>query len=792
MLSRAASAPRAPLSAAQGEEFKGSLLNFRKDGSPVINELYITPLNADPRRPHLVTHYASVSHFRPANIPLGPLPEKLRTWLPDTLGGERAPMPTPTSWALGGGNARDVRDWVSELGDREVSHLLGFLNIKGLASMACTCRRSYRLAQSNDVWRAVCGRLWHEPALTSLERPAMRLGWRQVTREIYTMEALHWRQLRVGGAVTPVRTNFSTCGLGNRVFIFGGEGADASAYNDLFVLDLDVPAPAWRNVALPEDALLPPGRWGHTLRELGGSALVLFGGCSSAGQLNDVFVLNLAVSPPVWREVVCAPEPAPVPRSWHGACTLSGRELLIFGGCSSTGKLLSDTWRLNLELEFPRWEELSHGWMPPARLGLSLVATEEGRVFAFGGLASAGPVRLRSQDAFSMDLRSPEPTWHYVTGSQLPSGAAAAGTPPPPRLEQVAGTLIGGRVLVFGGSVNGGNNNAAAAAWEPYVLSPNVETPTWRRLPVRGQGPRDAWGYSACMLGAHRFILAGKYDGHTLDLNELHELSLISETVAAVADASRGSNTAYDDVHLQPLPPPLSGPDYDVDAGEGPEPAPGAAAAAYALADSLAAQRGPMLLGEDRSSGGEEQSLLHPAPAQLRGSGGESPSSSGGAAAGALPRLEHGEVASVRAAAILLPVLPILASGAHLFSQLRGVMGGGMAVPAVTAAAAAAAAVAAGEEAPARPPQAPGERVSAPYPAFAASCEGAASALGSGGVVWQCAQSSEERERRQRSLARGLGHPRPQSGSGSDEEPPPLRQRGFGEDAAAAPPADDA
>jgi hypothetical protein len=183
--------------------------------------------------------------------------------------------------------------------------------------------------------------------------------------------------------------------------------------------------------------------------------------------------------------------------------------------------------------------------MPPARLGLSLVATEEGRVFAFGGLASAGPVRLRSQDAFSMDLRSPEPTWHYVTGSQLPSGAAAAGTPPPPRLEQVAGTLIGGRVLVFGGSVNGGSNNAAAAAWEPYVLSPNVETPTWRRLPVRGQGPRDAWGYSACMLGAHRFILPGKLQNGTMDVNEMHELSLFSDPEAdAGPDSSCRSDTA--------------------------------------------------------------------------------------------------------------------------------------------------------------------------------------------------------------------------------------------------------
>jgi hypothetical protein len=375
--------------------FRGTLVCFRKDGTPLVSELDVVPVRGDPWRPETVTLLLNVHHFRASDLALGPLPSKLHGWLPDTLGGELAPMPTPTSWALGGGNARDVRDWVSELGDREVSHLLGFLNIKGLASVACTCSRLKRLAHADAVWRAACSRLWSEPTLASLRMPVAHLGWRRMAREVITLEALQWRQLRVGGEVTPVRTNFSTCGLGNRVFIFGGEGADASAYNDLFVLDLDVPAPAWRNVALPEDALLPPGRWGHTLRELGSSALVLFGGCSAAGPLNDVFVLNLAVSPPVWREVVCAPEPAPVPRSWHGACTLNGRELLIFGGCSSTGKLLSDTWRINLESDWPRWEELSHNWTPPARLGLSLVATEEGRVVAFGGVASAGAVRLR-------------------------------------------------------------------------------------------------------------------------------------------------------------------------------------------------------------------------------------------------------------------------------------------------------------------------------------------------------------------------------------------------------------
>ena len=45
-----------------------------------------------------------------------------------------------------------------------------------------------------------------------------------------------------------MRTNFSTCGVGNRVFVFGGEGADATAFFDLFELDLDAHKPRWQLV----------------------------------------------------------------------------------------------------------------------------------------------------------------------------------------------------------------------------------------------------------------------------------------------------------------------------------------------------------------------------------------------------------------------------------------------------------------------------------------------------------------------------------------------------------------
>ena len=74
---------------------------------------------------------------------------------------------------------------------------------------------------------------------------------------------------------------------------------------------------------------LPPGRWGHTLRELSSDALLLFGGSGVEGPLGDAHVLRLGGEAGArWHPVILPPDSAaPSPRSWHGACALSPRQL---------------------------------------------------------------------------------------------------------------------------------------------------------------------------------------------------------------------------------------------------------------------------------------------------------------------------------------------------------------------------------------------------------------------------------------------------------------------------------
>jgi len=743
-------------------------------------------------------------------------------------------QPTPLSWTTGDAE-RDGRNWMSELGDRELSHLLGYLNVKGLAAAACTCKRLAKLCAKSQVWKDVVHRLWPPAALRQLELPSRGLGWRRVAREVVSLESLRWRSLACGGCISPLRTNFSTCGLGDRVYVFGGEGVDSTALNDLFVLDLSDSHPAWARVDV--QGTLPPGRWGHTLREISSDALLLFGGSGAEGPLGDAHVLRLGGEDGArWHPVVLPPDsPAPSPRSWHGACALSPRQLLVMGGCSLGGRLLSDTWLLTVgdacglpdqpssapHQGWSYWRELSTAWAPPARLGLSLVATEGSRVFAFGGLASAGPIRLRSQDSFVLDLDSSNPTWSYVSGSRHPSGMAAAGTPPPPRLEQVAGTLIGGRVMVFGGSINAVNPAAAAAAaveamggvpsaaalaaaaadtglgggesrsWEPYVMSPNSASPTWRRLRVRGEPPRDAWGYSSCMLGYNRFVLLGSYKGNSLDLNQLHELQLITppeleaygggearDARRAAREAedpwapARGSNVNHEHVVVREEDCSLgdSGEDEEEELylerrRDSPSGWEGEEAPEPMDSDEPRAHAGEC--GGGGGSAGDDSQEAKPRPARARLCGGEFPSSSddgGGDESGEGNGGDYKEEGRPPPQFAGRPGAP---PELYRRTDRREVSSQAPLEPK------------AAQDAPAAAPQHPLKSVLGPVaPLLASGARLLTQLLGGGAAAGGSAppaeQGAEEVDRRRRSLAgRGVAHPRPnRGGSGSDEEPP--------------------
>ncbi|KAH7414629.1 hypothetical protein KP509_14G002300 [Ceratopteris richardii] len=493
-----------------GCEFRGELLNFRKDGTPMMNRLCMTPIRSDDGA---VSHTIGIQIFMEANIDLGPVSSSLfkeslytAEWFTEESAFRRGRTPASER------SSRHRRCGLLDLSDEVLAQkILAQLSPRDVASLGSVCTRLFQLTRNEDLWKIVCQNAWGVETTSVLEAVpgTRRLGWGRLARELTSLEGAAWRKIAVGGAVEPSRCNFSACAVGNRLVLFGGEGINMQPMNDTFVLDLGAASPEWRHVHVSSP---PPGRWGHTLTCLNGSWLVVFGGCGRDGLLNDVFVLDLDAQQPVWREVAGAAPP--LPRSWHSSCTLDGTKLVVSGGCADSGVLLSDTFLLDLMMDKPMWKEIPVSWSPPSRLGHSLSVYEGRKILMFGGFAKSGSLKLRSSDVYTIDLAEEEPNWKHLVSN--PGGSV-----PPPRLDHVAVSLPGGRVLIFGGSIAG-----LHSASQLYLLDATEEKPTWRRLDVPGQKPKFAWGHSTCVVGGTRAVVLGGETGEEWILNELHELSL--------------------------------------------------------------------------------------------------------------------------------------------------------------------------------------------------------------------------------------------------------------------------
>ncbi|KAK4761200.1 hypothetical protein SAY87_006093 [Trapa incisa] len=504
----------------QGIEFQGELLNFRKDGTPLVNRLKLAPISDEDG---VVTHVIGLQIFSQAKIDLNclsyPVFKETCTQnynqaseyhhIRDDDDGS-SPLRQRHQEACG----------ILRLSDEVLAHnILSRLTPRDMASLGSVCRRIRQLTKDERVRKMVCQNVWGREVTGALEQMTKKLGWGRLAKELTTLEAVRWKKFTVGGAVEPSRCNFSACAAGNRIVLFGGEGVNMQPMDDTFVLNLDAANPEWRRVSVEAS---PPGRWGHTLSCVNGSSLVVFGGCGSQGLLNDVFVLDLDAKRPTWKEV--SGGAPPLPRSWHSSCTVEGSKLVVSGGCTDAGVLLSDTFLLDLTTDNPTWKEIQASWAPPSRLGHSLSVYGRKNLLMFGGLVKSGHLQLRSGEAYTINLDQEEPVWRQLECSTYSAGVGTQNAVvPPPRLDHVAVSMPCGRILMFGGSIAGLHSPS-----QLFLLDPCEEKPSWRILSVPGQPPKFAWGHSSCVIGGTRVLVLGGHTGEEWMLNELHELCLAS------------------------------------------------------------------------------------------------------------------------------------------------------------------------------------------------------------------------------------------------------------------------
>ncbi|KAJ6816636.1 acyl-CoA-binding domain-containing protein 5-like [Iris pallida] len=227
----------------------------------------------------------------------------------------------------------------------------------------------------------------------------------------------------------------------------------------------------------------------HHAAAVVGNKMVVVGGESSNGLLDDTMILNLdkliwaAAAPKVYQSPTGLPKKIPACR---GHCLVSwGKAVLLIGGKTvPPGERVSV---LSFDIETECWSHVeAKGDIPAARSGHT--ATRAGSVLiVFGGEDAKG---RKLNDLHMFDLKSL--TWlplHYT------------GTGPSPRSNHVSALYDDKILLVFGGHSKSRTLN------DLYSL--DFETMVWSRIKTRGHHPSPRAGSCGSFCGTKWYIVGG-------------------------------------------------------------------------------------------------------------------------------------------------------------------------------------------------------------------------------------------------------------------------------------------
>ncbi|XP_078134258.1 uncharacterized protein LOC144535595 [Sander vitreus] len=155
--------------------------------------------------------------------------------------------------------------------------------------------------------------------------------------EMYILDTLTWKwKLVTAKGDVPNVAYYSAAFYKKELFVFGGvkpshSSVAKSCSNALYIFNPEFEL--WYQPIVDGDKPLP--RFGHSAT-LMSQKLIIFGGRQTAAYLNDVHVLDLGFME--YTAVKCGNMP-PLPRGFHAALPVSDNRILVSGGCSAIGAL---------------------------------------------------------------------------------------------------------------------------------------------------------------------------------------------------------------------------------------------------------------------------------------------------------------------------------------------------------------------------------------------------------------------------------------------------------------------
>jgi hypothetical protein len=303
-------------------------------------------------------------------------------------------------------------------------------------------------------------RLRLQDLITSLQNPSWRSFQGAYTEDFWDCK---WQLIPVIGTFHSVsnrqlaRWGASAACIDNKLYMYGGRGADSRPRNSVHVQDLDT------LVFTPLRSIsLPSGREGHSMVAYK-SQLFIFGGCEGGKDDDQSFddLLVVDVDSKSWSRAAVSGR-RPKGREGHGAGVIKNI-MLVYGG-KGQGGLFSDIQACNLNTF--EWRELEQLGNPPGpRESMSSTVISD-VLYVFGGNVSTNP----NVDEYTNDLYTIAVKSNTAVCKKIQTG----GPVPPKRLSHTMSSLNNLFLVLCGGE------SSVEALSDVWVF--NVEARIWREI----------------------------------------------------------------------------------------------------------------------------------------------------------------------------------------------------------------------------------------------------------------------------------------------------------------------
>jgi hypothetical protein len=295
-----------------------------------------------------------------------------------------------------------------------------------------------------------------------------------LTAVIDTGYAQNWLQLTPASGNAPApRSNAAAIydSLNHRLVIFGGKSASGNL-NDVWAFDLR--NNSWSELTPASGSAPAPRFTANGVYNPAAQQMIIWSG-QGAGFFNDVWAFDLNAKS--WLQFT---PPDPKPNTRYGVASIfdpKAKELVAFAGFTDAGRF-DDTWRFNIANA--TWKSISLATHPERRcLHSASYDALKHRMIIYGGQTS-GP----RGDIWAFDLANN--TWADLTPPTSPAGRWFA-----TNIYDAAKN----RVIIFGGGLGGGSVTNEVWAFD---LAQN----TWQKTSASGAPPSPREGAVAIYIRA--------------------------------------------------------------------------------------------------------------------------------------------------------------------------------------------------------------------------------------------------------------------------------------------------